>query len=135
MTLSASRHTLFSFHTRLHHLLPTSMYLRFNFHRRMQEQSRKSSRHSSGSSGDGDPLSLIISHTNSNTLSVPKFRKSSGGSTPIDTGDGGVYIAGKSINCSSNRFIWKVVVSQMLGGLFIYQRSAYDYASNWMIEI
>ena len=71
----------------------------------MQEQSRKSSRHSSGSSGDGDPLGLIISHTNSNTLTVPKFRRSSGGSTPTDTGDGGVYIAGKSINCSSNRFI------------------------------
>ena len=98
----------------------------------MQEQSRKSSRHSSGSSGDGDPLGLIISHTNSNTLTVPKFRKSSGGSTPTDTGDGGVYIAGKSINCSSNRFIWKVV-SQMLEVLFIYQRSAYDYnASNWI---
>ena len=31
--------------------------------------------------------------------------------------------------------IWKVVVSQILGVLFIYQRSAYDYASNWMIEI
>ena len=65
-----------------------------SLNRRMQDSSRRGSRHSSG--GDGDPLGLSTSSTHSSALGLTaRFRRSSsGGSTPNSTESGRIYIAG-----------------------------------------